>query len=1078
VVDSLPVEDVSPQKRRSTRIVQAVPITVAGVDALGQPFKERTTTVMVNCHGCKYQSKHYVPKNSTIKLEIPRTDASQPPRLLQGRVVWVQRPRAVRELFQIGLEFEVAGNVWGIAFPPEDWFPLPGEEASAPVAPASAPAMSPSEFAIELDKISPAAETPAPTYTGGPTASPAAPAPGNKLHVVPPPPATSAPPPTQAPPASTAASPQETQLATAKQMAKMVEDAKSTLDKSLRREAQSAINDEMTIVRQQLDVQLHDAVEHAIKVSMERVSESAVKKVVQQAADRTNAIVEDARKATEVSAENLDARVRQAVEQAVSMAAEQAAQQAAQQAATHNLKNAVEEAVERVISEREASNPSLSILSSPEAAQQQLDQWKKSLEESAHGVRSQTIEAAQADAAAAKQRWNEEFEAALSGATQTVGQKINEATQASLEQAERDLADQQNQVRASLDQSIAGAQESIAQAEREFAERQSGVQASLDEAVASAQSRIADAERQAVERHSGLGASLDQTVASAQERLAQAERDVVERQSGVQASLDKAVASAQSRIADVERQAAERHSGLGASLDQTVASAQERLAQAERDVVERQSSVRASLDEAISAAQATIESLGSGLEQERGKTEAAKADLQKASQATIEQTRRNLEDVAAAQHQEAVRRADLAIAERARQIEPVLQASAQQALDRLSSELDQKLAPKIDEAQRAASNLSQAGQEAAQLQTSIRQQVDQAAGQAAQIEAMVRENARKVADDAARVQSATRDQVQRESQQTVEESLDRLRQETAKVPAEFEQNVRATLTKIEEEFEQKSVGAQHETYEALSKAADWYQKKAHTTMQSSLEKAVEQSTSSLRSRAAEISSLVASELDHYRRSYVEHSQAEIEEAAKEIVSSERMKLGENAEIAHAGFVDRVQGVANTSLKQFEEASSIALAKARADMDANRDGSLNEFQKTLEKTMLQTVEHAQVHFQSQIGPVIEALEVNRQRQHQEWMSQLKKSTEESIEQYKTRLENASNSWLLASATTLGQHSQAVLDTLAKAAEKRMRESVAGVLAGMGDTLKDRLMGISSGIAAETDEEEDDIPPSRK
>ena len=55
--------DPGTQKRRSTRIVQAVPLTVTGVDALGQPFKERTTTVMVNCHGCKYQSKHYVPKN-------------------------------------------------------------------------------------------------------------------------------------------------------------------------------------------------------------------------------------------------------------------------------------------------------------------------------------------------------------------------------------------------------------------------------------------------------------------------------------------------------------------------------------------------------------------------------------------------------------------------------------------------------------------------------------------------------------------------------------------------------------------------------------------------------------------------------------------------------------------------------------------------------------------------------------------------------------------------------------------------------------------------------------------------------
>ena len=102
--DSAQSADPGTQKRRSTRIVQAVPITVTGTDALGQPFKERTTTVMVNCHGCKYQSKHYVPKNSMVTLEVPRPEAGQK-RTTQGRVVWVQRPRTVRELFQIGLEF-------------------------------------------------------------------------------------------------------------------------------------------------------------------------------------------------------------------------------------------------------------------------------------------------------------------------------------------------------------------------------------------------------------------------------------------------------------------------------------------------------------------------------------------------------------------------------------------------------------------------------------------------------------------------------------------------------------------------------------------------------------------------------------------------------------------------------------------------------------------------------------------------------------------------------------------------------------------------------------------------------------
>jgi hypothetical protein len=110
------------RKRRSTRIVQAVPLVVTGVDALGRPFTERTSTLIVNCHGCRYQSKHYVLKNMWVTLEIPHPEAGQPPRSVRGRVAWIQRPRTVRQLFQVALELELPGNIWGIAFPPEDWF--------------------------------------------------------------------------------------------------------------------------------------------------------------------------------------------------------------------------------------------------------------------------------------------------------------------------------------------------------------------------------------------------------------------------------------------------------------------------------------------------------------------------------------------------------------------------------------------------------------------------------------------------------------------------------------------------------------------------------------------------------------------------------------------------------------------------------------------------------------------------------------------------------------------------------------------------------------------------------------------
>lgn len=113
------------RKRRSTRIVQAVPLTVAGVDALGRPFSERTSTLIINCHGCRYQSKHYVLKNMWVTLEVPHPETGQPPRTVRGRVAWIQRPRTVRQLFQVALELEFPGNTWGIAFPPEDWFAFP-----------------------------------------------------------------------------------------------------------------------------------------------------------------------------------------------------------------------------------------------------------------------------------------------------------------------------------------------------------------------------------------------------------------------------------------------------------------------------------------------------------------------------------------------------------------------------------------------------------------------------------------------------------------------------------------------------------------------------------------------------------------------------------------------------------------------------------------------------------------------------------------------------------------------------------------------------------------------------------------
>jgi hypothetical protein len=257
VGESLPFGDGAQQKRRSTRVMRAVGITVTGVDALGQAFREATATVMVNCHGCKYKSKYYVPKNSPLTVEIPRSGFGLPPRILPGRVIWVQRPRTFQEIVHIGVEFETPGNVWGIESPPEDWFPFPDEQA------AEIPAAS---------KAGVAAVTMTSSAESG-------------IEVMP-----------------STAQVDEPRVAVSWHMAEIT--------------AETAVTEEPAPAHQRLDGQIHEVIQEAVKASIERLADAAVERIVQQVADRTAAIVEEVRKAYETTTEQLDAKIRQAVEEA------------------------------------------------------------------------------------------------------------------------------------------------------------------------------------------------------------------------------------------------------------------------------------------------------------------------------------------------------------------------------------------------------------------------------------------------------------------------------------------------------------------------------------------------------------------------------------------------------------------------------------------------------------------------------------------------------------------------------------------------------------------------------------------
>jgi hypothetical protein len=108
----------SAQRRRSERVSQSLPLTVRGSDLLGQPFEEPTSTLSFNLHGCRYTSKHHLPKNTWVTLTVKHGSDCRDSR---ARVAWVQRPHSVREFFQVAVEFEKPVNFWAFEPPPSDW---------------------------------------------------------------------------------------------------------------------------------------------------------------------------------------------------------------------------------------------------------------------------------------------------------------------------------------------------------------------------------------------------------------------------------------------------------------------------------------------------------------------------------------------------------------------------------------------------------------------------------------------------------------------------------------------------------------------------------------------------------------------------------------------------------------------------------------------------------------------------------------------------------------------------------------------------------------------------------------------
>ncbi len=120
------------KKRRSTRIDHTIPLTVGGADAFRAPYLEHVSTVTISCHGCRYQSKYDVLPGDVVFLELNEPDQERTTYTIRARVRGIQRMMSKDRPFEIAVELEAPGNIWGVSFPPDDWFAAQKLELTAP----------------------------------------------------------------------------------------------------------------------------------------------------------------------------------------------------------------------------------------------------------------------------------------------------------------------------------------------------------------------------------------------------------------------------------------------------------------------------------------------------------------------------------------------------------------------------------------------------------------------------------------------------------------------------------------------------------------------------------------------------------------------------------------------------------------------------------------------------------------------------------------------------------------------------------------------------------------------------------
>jgi vacuolar-type H+-ATPase subunit E/Vma4 len=220
-----------------------------------------------------------------------------------------------------------------------------------------------------------------------------------------------------------------------------------------------------------------------------------------------------------------------------------------------------------------------------------------------------------------------------------------------------------------------------------------------------------------------------------------------------------------------------------------------------------------------------------------------------------------------------------------------------------------------------------------------------------------------------------------------------------------------------------------------------------------------------------VSSVFASELDHSSRSFVGHTQTQMEEVVRESFERARALFAEAADTTAAAFTDEVQRTGRQELDGFGMELRRSAESTRSEMNAARvelahrvtteqQEFLQRFQSAMGGALEAGVADARRRVEQGFEPLLNSWKSMTDAHQQEMQRAYGRMGEEAAERYKSKLENVSNQWMLATVASLDHQSRDMISGIAATAEERLREACNQVFAGIGESLRERLKEIAS------------------